>query len=153
MAQRNVILLEKMHSLGEIGETVSVKPGFARNYLIPQGKALPATKGNIAKFESMKAELEKANKAKAAEAQTVATKLEGVKVTLGRQASEVGTLYGTIRPRDITEAVKELSGVEIEKSIVTFKAPIKEVGEHVAVITLHSDVIVELPLEVNRVSA
>ncbi len=101
----------------------------------------------------MKAELEKANKEKAAAAQTVADKLEGVKVTLGRQASEVGTLYGTIRPRDITESVKELSGVELDKSTVTFKAPIKEVGEHTATITLHSDVIVSLPLEVNRVSA
>lgn len=153
MAQRQVILLEKLHSLGEIGETVTVKPGFARNYLIPQGKALPATKSNIAKFESMKAELEKANKEKATAAQAIATKLEGVKVVLGRQASETGMLYGTIRPKDITESVKELSGVELEKSIVTFKAPIKEVGEHFAVITLHSDVVVELPLEVNRVSA
>ena len=153
MAQAQVILLEKLHGLGEIGETVTVKPGFARNFLIPQGKALPATKRNVAKFESMKAELEKANKEKAAAAQAVADKLEGVKVTLGRQASEVGTLYGTIRPRDITESVKELSGVELDKSTVTFKAPIKEVGEHTATITLHSDVIVNLPLEVNRVSA
>ncbi|MDE0724266.1 MAG: 50S ribosomal protein L9 [Alphaproteobacteria bacterium] len=153
MAQRQVILLEKLHSLGEIGETVSVKPGFARNFLIPQGKALPATKSNVAKFESMKAELEKANKEKAAAAQAVADKLDGVKVVLGRQASEVGMLYGTIRPRDITESVKEMTGVELDKSIVTFKTPIKEVGEHLVTITLHSDVIVELPLEVGRVSA
>jgi large subunit ribosomal protein L9 len=144
MAQRQVILLEKLHSLGEIGETVSVKPGFARNFLIPQGKALPATKSNVAKFESMKAELEKANKEKAAAAQAVADKLDGVKVVM---------LYGTIRPRDITESVKEMTGVELDKSIVTFKTPIKEVGDHLVTITLHSDVIVELPLEVGRVSA
>lgn len=152
MAQREVILLQKVANLGGMGDVVSVRPGFARNYLIPQGRALPATKMNRERFESMKADLEKDNKARKADAEKVAATLEGVSVTIARQASEIGMLYGTIRPRDVTDALQASNGVEIARSKVDFKQPVKELGEHKAHIALHPEVEVIITVEVVRQS-
>src|SRR5690606_22225 len=102
-----VILLEKVDHLGAMGDVVSVKPGYARNYLLPQSKALRATQENIAYFEAQKSALEKANNEKKAVAEKSAKKIEGVKIAIIRQASEGGQLYGSVTSRDIAEAVSQ----------------------------------------------
>lgn len=147
-----IILLEHLTGLGRMGEKVSVKPGFARNFLLPQGKALPASPANMAKYEAQKAELEKEMKAKKAEADKVAAKLDGVKVTLKRPASETGQLYGSVKPRDIAVEL-EAQGVAVQKSAVQIGQPIKEIGEHEVKVALHAEVIVPLALEVARQSS
>jgi large subunit ribosomal protein L9 len=145
-----IILLETIVGLGDIGDEVTVKPGYARNYLLPCNKALTATKNNKAIFEAQKAELEKASKEAKKEAEKVATSIEKVQaVMVERQASEVGHLYGSVKARDIQEALKE-SGVEIERSQVQISEPIKELGEFNVKIALHSDVVSDLQVQVNR---
>ena len=147
-----VILLERVTGLGGMGDTVTVKPGYARNFLIPQDKALPATKANLEKFENRRKELEAENKAKQSDAQSLADKMEGTSISLKRQASETGMLYGTIRPRDIVE---ELSGkgFDVPRSAVNIGDPIRELGEYTVKLALHPDVIVSLPVQVERQSA
>ena len=113
-----VILLEKVDKLGLMGEVVKVKPGYARNFLLPQGKALRATKGNIAYFEAEKATLEAANKKKADEASKLAKKIDGKTINLIRAASEAGHLYGSVNSRDITDAVEAETSVKAERSQV-----------------------------------
>tara|TARA_Y100001960_G_scaffold35933_1_gene33442 strand:+ start:2511 stop:2969 length:459 start_codon:yes stop_codon:yes gene_type:complete len=146
-----VILLENIHGLGQMGEEVAVKAGFGRNYLIPEGKALYATKAAKETFEAQRAELE----AKLAEAKKAAeefsTKFENVSITLVRQASETGQLFGSVKPQNIVDALAEQS-IEIKRQAVQIGEPIKIVGEYTIKIVLHSDVTVNLTVNVERQS-
>lgn len=139
-----VILLEKVQNLGDLGDRVTVKPGFGRNYLLPQGKAVPATETNIAEFEARRAELEKAANEKLAAAQARADKLEGVTLTLVRKAGDEGKLYGSVSNIDIAEAAVD-AGFEIERNEIRMPAgPIREAGEYDIVVHLHSDIDVSI---------
>src|SRR6516165_6127643 len=135
----DLILLERVEKLGQMGQLVKVKPGFARNYLLPQKKALRATKENLAYFESQRAQLEANNLHRKSEATEVAGKLEGLSVVVVRQAGESGQLYGSVSARDIAEAVSE-AGFTIEKRQVVLERPIKSLGLHSVRIVLHPEV-------------
>ena len=135
-----LILLEKVQKLGDLGDKVNVKPGYGRNYLVPQGKAVPATKANIAEFEARRAELEKAAAAKLTDAEDRLKVLEGLEISLTANASEEGKLYGSIGPREIAIAV-EKEGPKLEKSeVIMGEGPIRYTGEHEVVVHLHADV-------------
>jgi large subunit ribosomal protein L9 len=144
-----VILLERIGRLGQMGEVVRVKDGFARNFLLPKGKALRATKENRARFETMKAELEARNLEQRGEAEKVGTKLDGKTFTVLRQAAEGGQLYGSVSPRDIATLVIE-NGFKIERSQVTLNTPIKTIGMHKVPIALHPEVEVVIAIAVAR---
>ena len=133
-----VILLERVAKLGQMGEVVRVKDGFARNYLLPKGKALRATKENRSKFESMKVELEARNLEQKGEAETVGQKLDGQSFTVLRQAAEGGQLYGSVSPRDLAELVSA-KGFSLNRSQVALHTPIKAIGMHKVPITLHPE--------------
>jgi large subunit ribosomal protein L9 len=134
-----LILLERVEKLGQMGQVVNVKPGFARNYLLPQKKALRATKENLAYFESQRAQLEANNLKRKSEAGEVGEKLEGLSVVLVRQAGESGQLYGSVSARDIAEAVTK-AGFTIERPQVVLDRPIKSLGLHPLRIALHPEV-------------
>lgn len=135
-----VILLEKIHNLGVLGDQVKVKPGFGRNYLIPQGKAVPATADNVAKFEARRAELEKAQAEQLAAAQQRAEKLNGLKLTIPRKAAEEGKLYGSVATADIVEAA-EATGAELAKHELHMpEGPIRAIGDYELHVSLHADV-------------
>ena len=139
-----VILLEKIENVGGIGDQVKVKSGFARNYLLPQGKATLATPENVAKFEAKRAELEAKAQAELEQAQARAAKLEGKTLTLSANAGPEGKLFGSIGTIDISAACESL-GVEVERSEVRLPdGPLRVVGEHTVELHLHSDVNVEL---------
>ena len=123
----DVILLERIERLGQMGDVVSVRPGFARNFLFPQKKALRANKDNKAYFESKRAELEATNLKRRDEAQVVAKKMDGVKVVIVRQAGEGGQLYGSVSARDIAEALTA-QGYHVERTQVLLNAPVKVLG-------------------------
>lgn len=144
-----VILLERIGRLGQMGEVVRVKDGFARNFLLPKGKALRATKENRTRFESMRAELETKNTALKGDANKVASKLEGKNVTALRQASETGQLFGSVTPRDIA-AMLEAEGLEVNRSQVVLNAPIKTIGQFKVPIALHPEVEVTVIVNVAR---
>ena len=136
----DLILLEKVTNVGDLGDLVKVKSGFGRNYLVPQGKAVPATKDNLAAFEARRAELEAAAKDKLGQAEARQTNLAEVVVEITANASEEGKLYGSIGPREIADAVSAL-GHEINKSEVAMgEGPIRTVGEFEVVVQLHADV-------------
>jgi len=136
----DLILLEKVQNVGDLGDLVKVKSGFGRNYLVPQGKAVPATKENLAQFETRRAELEAAAQDKLGQAQARQTNLAEVVVEITANASEEGNLYGSIGPREVANAVSKL-GHEINKSEVTMgEGPIRTVGEFDVVVQLHADV-------------
>lgn len=134
-----VILLERVNKLGQMGEVVTVKDGFARNYLLPQKKALRATASNKAAFEVDRAKLEAENLERKAEAETIAAKMVDVKVVMVRAAGESGQLYGSVSSRDISDAVSD-AGVTISRSQVALDRSIKTLGLHDVVITLHPEV-------------
>lgn len=144
-----VILLERIEQLGQMGDVVKVRPGFARNYLLPQRKALRATKENMARFEAQRSQLEAQNLKRRDEAAAVGAKLEGLTVVLLRQASESGQLYGSVTARDIAEAVTE-AGFTIQKSQVALHQPIKELGVHAIRIVLHPEVSVTVSANVAK---
>lgn len=144
-----VILLERVGRLGQIGQVVKVKPGYARNFLLPRKKALRATKDNLAFFESQRAKIEAANADARATAQKQAQKLEGRKFVLIRQASEVGHLFGSVTIRDVAEQL-HLAGYETERQNVMLPAPIKSLGLHSIKIALHPEVLVTITLNVAR---
>ena len=144
-----VILLERIEKLGKIGDVVKVKPGYARNYLLPQKKALRATKTNLEYFETQRATLEAANETKLGDASGVAGKLDGVTVTLIRQASETGQLYGSASARDIAAAIGE-AGFTVERRMVQLDHPIKLLGLHPVRVALHPEVIVTVTVNVAR---
>lgn len=142
-----VILLERIEKLGQMGDIVKVKPGFARNYLLPQKKALRATKDNLAHFEKRRAELEASNLSHRTEAEAAAGKLEGLSLVLIRSASEAGQLYGSVNARDIAESLAD-NKVTVERRQVELAAPIKTLGIHEARIRLHPEVAVTIVLNV-----
>ncbi|MGY6695249.1 MAG: 50S ribosomal protein L9 [Roseinatronobacter sp.] len=144
-----VILLERVAKLGQMGDVVNVKPGYARNYLLPQGKALRASDDNIKSFEHRKAELEAENLETRKEAQAVALKLDGETYVVIRQASDGGALYGSVSPRDVADLLAE-AGVKVERRQIVIKTPIKTLGLHQALINLHPEVDVEVGLNVAR---
>jgi large subunit ribosomal protein L9 len=136
----DLILLEKVLNLGDLGDLVKVKAGYGRNYLVPQGKAVPATKENLAQFETRRAELEAAAQDKLGQAQARETSLADVVVEITANSSEEGNLYGSIGPREVASAVSAL-GHEITKSEVNMgEGPIRHVGEHDVIVHLHADV-------------
>jgi large subunit ribosomal protein L9 len=141
-----LILLQKVANLGNIGDRVKVKSGYGRNFLLPQGKATVATPENIAKFEARRAELEKAAQEELQNAQARAAKLEGFKVTLSAKTGGEGKLFGSIGTPDITEALNN-AGHKIERAEVRLpNGPIRQAGEHIVHLQLHTDVLVELPV-------
>jgi len=144
-----VILLQRIAKLGQMGETVRVKDGFARNFLLPQGKALRATKDNKAKFEAMKAQLEARNLEQRGEAEKVADKLNGYALDVLRQASETGQLFGSVSTRDLAALLDE-AGFTVNRTQIALNAPIKMIGRHVVPIALHPEVDVTVTVNVAR---
>ncbi len=144
-----VILLERVAKLGQMGELVRVKDGFARNFLLPRGKALRATAANREKYEHMKADLEARNIAAKAEATKVPEKIEGQNVVVIRQASEGGQLFGSVSVRDIIASF-DGQGVKIDRSQVLLDAPIKTIGKHSIQVAVHPEVEVEVSVTVAR---
>ena len=144
-----VILLERVAKLGQMGETVRVKDGFARNFLLPKGKALRATEANKERFGSMRQELEARNLEERSEAQKVADKLNGQFFTAIRQASESGGLYGSVSARDIADLITA-GGFAVTRSQIALHAPIKTIGSHKVEIALHPEVDVHVSVIVAR---
>ena len=144
-----VILLERVAKLGQMGDVVRVKDGFARNFLLPKNKALRATKENRGRFEGMKVELEARNLEQKSEAQKIGEKLDGQAFTVLRQAAEGGQLYGSVSPRDIATMVSD-KGFAITRSQVALNAPIKTIGLHKVPIVLHPEVEVSVSVTVGR---
>jgi large subunit ribosomal protein L9 len=145
----HVILLERVEKLGAMGETVRVKDGYARNFLLPRGKALRATDANMAKFEAQRAELEAKNAAAVDAAKTDAEKLDGSSYVLIRQAGESGQLYGSVSTRDIAAAASE-SGVAVNRNQVVLSDPIKTIGLYDVRISLHGEVSCSVQINVAR---
>ncbi|HXP31771.1 MAG TPA: 50S ribosomal protein L9 [Stellaceae bacterium] len=143
----NVILLERVEKLGQMGQVVKVRPGFARNYLLPQKKALRATKENLTYFEKQRVQLEAANLDRRSEAEQVAQKLNGLSVVLIRQAGESGQLYGSVSARDIAEAVTA-AGFTITRGQVVLDKPIKTLGLYKLRVALHPEVAVQVTANV-----
>jgi large subunit ribosomal protein L9 len=135
----DLILLERVDKLGQMGQIVKVKPGYARNYLLPQKKAMRATKENLAYFETQRAQLEANNLKRKGEAEEIAGKLEGLKVVLIRQAGESGQLYGSVGMRDISDAVTA-AGFTVERRQIVLNRPIKTLGMHPVRVMLHPEV-------------
>ena len=144
-----VILLERVAKLGQMGDVVDVKPGFARNYLLLQGKALTASQENIARFESEKQLLEAKNLETKKEAEAVAEKLGGEQFVVIRQASDGGNLYGSVTTRDAAEVCKD-AGFDVDRKQVIIREPIKELGLHEVELHLHPEVITTITLNVAR---
>ena len=144
-----VVLLERVEKLGQMGDVVSVKDGYARNFLLPSGKALRANKANLARFEAEKAQLEAQNLERKSEAERVASDLDGTQFVVIRSASEAGALYGSVTTRDVAETVTE-GGFTISKGQVRLEKPVKELGLHAMKVVLHPEVSVEITMNVAR---
>lgn len=147
-----IILLERVEKLGQMGDVVRVKDGYARNYLLPQKKALRATDDNRATFENQKAQLEATSLDRRKEAEAVAEKLDGLKCIILRQASEGGQLYGSVNARDIAQAVTE-AGFTVERKQIQLRNPIKIIAVHDVRVTLHPEVSVGVRVNVARSEA
>src|SRR5215472_18924999 len=145
----DVILLERVHNLGQIGDVVKVRPGYARNYLLPLRKALRATEANKAKFESQRAQIEATNLERRSEAEKVRDKIAALKVVLIRQAGESGQLFGSVNARDLVEAAST-AGFAIERRQVILDRPIKTLGLHPVRVALHPEVVVEITANVAK---
>lgn len=150
MSATQVILLERVEKLGNMGDVVKVKPGFARNYLLPQKKALRASKENVAYFEAQRKHLEADNEKRKKAAEKIAAKLNGLKVPLVRQASEGGQLYGSVNGRDIAVVVAEISKENILRNMVTLNDNIKTIGLFSVTVVLHPEVKVSVTINVAR---
>ncbi len=144
-----VILLERISRLGQMGDTVKVKDGFARNFLLPQGKALRANEANKKKFEGQRAQLEARNLERKSEAQQIADKLDGVSFVVVRSAGETGQLYGSVSTRDIADILSE-EGFSVARNQVELNHPIKTIGLINVAIALHPEVEVTVTLNVAR---
>ncbi|KAJ56558.1 50S ribosomal protein L9 [Actibacterium mucosum KCTC 23349] len=144
-----VILLERVAKLGQMGDVVAVKDGYARNFLLPQGKALRASDANIASFENQKAQLEARNLETKKEADALAEKLDGQQFIVIRSASDAGSLYGSVTPRDAAEAATA-EGFSVDRKQVRLIAPIKELGLHNVSVVLHPEVDATIQLNVAR---
>ena len=143
----DVILLERVENLGQMGEVVKVRAGYARNFLLPKKKALRATKENMSTFEKRRAQLEAMNLKRREEAQSVATKMEGLSITAIRQAGESGQLYGSVSPKDVADAVTA-AGFTVDRSQVLIDQPIKTLGLHTVRVALHPEVAVGVTVNV-----
>ena len=144
-----VILLERVAKLGQMGDVVDVKPGFARNYLLLQGKALTASKENIAQFEEQKAQLEARNLETKKEAEALGDRLDGQQFIVIRSASDGGNLYGSVSTRDAANVATE-EGFSLDRKQVLIRQPIKELGLHEVEVHLHPEVVVTMTLNVAR---
>jgi large subunit ribosomal protein L9 len=135
-----LILLQKVVNLGGLGDQVDVKPGYGRNFLVPQGKAVPATAANVAMFEAKRAEFEAKAKAMSDDAESRRSQLDGISVTIKANASTEGKLYGSVGPRDIAEALTA-AGHKVNKSeVVMGEGALRNIGEHNVIVHLHADV-------------
>jgi large subunit ribosomal protein L9 len=144
-----IILMEKVVNLGGLGDVVKVKDGFARNFLIPQGKAKRATAANLKEFESRRAELEKKANEHLVGAQERAAKLEGVKIDIAQKAGVDGRLFGSVTNADIAEGLTKATGVQVKKAEVRMpQGPLKHIGEFPIVVALHSDVLANIVVHV-----
>ena len=144
-----VVLLERVEKLGQIGDVVKVKDGFARNYLLPKKKALRATKANLAYFETQRVQLEARNLDRKKEAEQISKKLDGKTFVLLRQASDRGALYGSVTPRDIADAITA-GGFTVARTQVPVDKPIKAIGLHEVSVVLHPEVRVHVTINVAR---
>lgn len=144
-----VILLERVAKLGQMGDVVKVKDGFARNFLLPQGKALRATEANKAAFDVQKAQIEARNLETRAEAQKLAEKLDGSRYVVIRSASDSGALYGSVTPRDIADAATA-EGFTLDRRQIVLNAPIKTLGIHALTVVLHPEVSAKVSVNVAR---
>ena len=144
-----VILLERIEKLGQMGDLVTVKNGYARNFLVPQGKAMRATKANLTEFERRKIELEAANIKRRDEAQALAEQIDGRSVVIIRQAGESGQLYGSVNNRDITDAFAE-EGVNFDRRQVRLTQPLKALGVHDVRVALHPEVDINVKVNIAR---
>jgi large subunit ribosomal protein L9 len=144
-----VVLLQRVEKLGQMGDVVRVRDGFGRNYLLPQGKALRANKANLAKFEAQRAQLEARNLELKKEAEAVAAKLSGKAFIVIRQASDGGSLFGSVTGRDIAEAATE-GGFTVERGQIALDRPIKELGLHPVRVILHPEVDAKITVNVAR---
>lgn len=144
-----VILLERIAKLGQMGDTVRVRDGYARNFLLPQGKALRANKGNLERFEGQRAQLEARNLERRQEAEAVAGKMDGESLVMIRSAGETGQLYGSVSTRDVADGLTE-SGFSIGRGQVELRNPIKTIGVHSVLIQLHPEVEVAVSVNVAR---
>ncbi len=144
-----VILLERVAKLGQMGDVVDVKPGYARNFLLPQGKAQTASQANISAFEAQKAQLEARNLETKKEAEDLAARLDGQQFIVIRSASDAGALYGSVTPRDAAEAATE-AGFSIDRKQVSVIVPIKELGLHDMAVRLHAEVSATITMNVAR---
>ena len=145
-----VILTEKITRLGNIGDTVEVKTGYARNFLLPNGKAMRWSRENVALFEAKKAELQARHEAAKAAAESKVDAVKNAKMYMIRQAGDTGQLYGSVSSRDIARALKEIANVDVSSAQVMLGAPIKSVGAFDTKIALHPDVIVPIKVYVAR---
>ena len=145
-----VILLERVEKLGELGDVVTVKPGYARNYLLPQKKALRASKSNVAYFEAQKKHIQAENDKLKKDAEKTAKKIEGAVVALIRAASESGQLYGSVNSRDIAQALNEKTGESVDRSSVKVNQNYKLIGLFPVDVQLHPEVIVEITINIAR---
>lgn len=144
----NVILLERIANLGSLGDTVKVKAGYGRNFLIPQGKAVPATTDNVAKFEARRAELEKVAAEKLGTAEARKDALANVTITIQQKAGEEGKLFGSVGTHDIADAITA-AGVAVEKREIRLpEGAIRQIGEHKIEVELHSDVVTEVTVNI-----
>ena len=145
----DVILLERIEKLGQIGDVVKVKPGFARNYLLPQKKALRATDANRARFEQQRSQIEASNLKRRQEAESISGKVDGMVVVLVRQAGETGHLFGSVTPRDIADAITA-GGVTVERRQVILDRPIKMLGLYQVRVALHPEVVVSVTANIAK---
>ena len=144
-----IILMERVAKLGQMGDVVNVKQGYARNFLIPSGKALRASEANIARFESQKVQLEAQNLETKTEAEALANKLDGKQFIVIRSASDAGSLYGSVTTRDASEAA-EAAGFNVSKKQMVLGTPIKDLGIHNLTVRLHPEVEAKIELNVAR---
>ncbi|HVA39186.1 MAG TPA: 50S ribosomal protein L9, partial [Candidatus Binataceae bacterium] len=149
MAAVEVILLQRVEKLGQMGEVVKVKPGFARNFLLPSRRAIRANKDNLARFEQQRAQLEAQNLKRREEAERVAERVHGLSVVIVRQAGESGSLYGSVSPRDIAEAATA-AGLTISRSQVMLDQPIKLLGVRQVRVALHPEVSIQVAVNIAR---
>jgi large subunit ribosomal protein L9 len=144
-----VILLERVSRLGQMGDVVRVKDGFARNFLLPRGKALRATSENRTRFEAMKSDLVERSASLKGEASTIAEKLNGQSFTVLRQASESGQLFGSVSPRDLVGLISQ-AGFNVTRNQIALNTPIKTIGQHAVPISLHPEIDVSINVIVAR---
>ena len=149
MAATEVILLQRVEHLGQMGEVVKVRPGYARNFLLPQGKAIRANAGNLARFERERVQLEAQNIKNREEAERLSERMDGLAVVLIRQAGDSGSLYGSVSTRDVAQVVTE-AGFSIDRQQVSLAHPIKSLGLSAVKVALHPEVVVSVTVNVAR---